>query len=291
MQLSRSRLSRHTRALFLASMSALFVEILCIRWVASEIPVLAYFKNFTLLSAFIGLGIGCLLAEHKRTWWVAGLWSLNLLVLLVAGAELLHLHDLVFPDPRIDQWGREQAKTWLHLLRNLALIFVILGAISMSFIGLGQAIGRLLKQGPPLKVYSVDIAGSLAGTLGFALFSAFHTPPILWLLTAAALLAYTGSLFGIVRRQALAPLLVLVGAAILVGFQPKFTQAMMRWSPYYRIAVMPVRPEGIPMGYTMAVNRDVFQHLLDLTPSTGKRAQSSPEANSIWYWVARPVQY
>jgi hypothetical protein len=44
--------------LVLASACALFLELLFIRWVGGEAPVLAYFKNFPLLAAFLGMGTG-----------------------------------------------------------------------------------------------------------------------------------------------------------------------------------------------------------------------------------------
>ena len=46
--------------------------------------MLGYFKNFPLLAAFIGLGVGCLLAGHPRKFWVPSLWLLGIVALAVA---------------------------------------------------------------------------------------------------------------------------------------------------------------------------------------------------------------
>ena len=50
--------------LFLISALGLFVELVFIRWVASELRVLAFYKNIALIGAFLGLGLG--FALHHR---------------------------------------------------------------------------------------------------------------------------------------------------------------------------------------------------------------------------------
>ncbi len=57
----------YNRALrvFLASFLVLFVEVALIRWMPAYIRLLAYFSNFILLAAFLGIGVGCLLAATR----------------------------------------------------------------------------------------------------------------------------------------------------------------------------------------------------------------------------------
>ena len=38
--------------------TGLFLEVLMIRWVTSEVPVFAYFKNIVLIGCFLGFGLG-----------------------------------------------------------------------------------------------------------------------------------------------------------------------------------------------------------------------------------------
>ncbi|MFC1671982.1 hypothetical protein ACFL01_02480, partial [Planctomycetota bacterium] len=52
--------------LFLISFIALYFEILFIRWVPSSVQVVAYFANLILISSFLGLGLGCMMADRKR---------------------------------------------------------------------------------------------------------------------------------------------------------------------------------------------------------------------------------
>src|SRR3989440_9267842 len=59
--------------LFLASALGLFLELLMIRWISSEIRIFAYFKNFVLIACFLGFGLGCNMSRRKA----------NLLLMLV----------------------------------------------------------------------------------------------------------------------------------------------------------------------------------------------------------------
>src|SRR5689334_3692613 len=60
------------RDLALWSFVALFLEILMIRWISSEIRIFAYFKNFVLIACYLGFGLGCYLCRR----------AVNLLVVL-----------------------------------------------------------------------------------------------------------------------------------------------------------------------------------------------------------------
>src|ERR1700739_1198712 len=53
------------RQLILVSLLSLFVEMLMIRWVSSEIRIFAYFKNFVLIACFLGFGLGCYLSRRR----------------------------------------------------------------------------------------------------------------------------------------------------------------------------------------------------------------------------------
>src|SRR5215469_10682481 len=51
--------------LALVSCLGLFLEMLVIRWVSSEVRVFAYFKNFVLIACFLGFGLGCYLSKRR----------------------------------------------------------------------------------------------------------------------------------------------------------------------------------------------------------------------------------
>lgn len=51
--------------LVLASILGLFLELLMIRWMSSEVRIFAFLKNYMLVSCFLGLGIGCFLCRKR----------------------------------------------------------------------------------------------------------------------------------------------------------------------------------------------------------------------------------
>src|SRR5258708_4093494 len=50
--------------LALVSLFGLFLELLMIRWISSEITIFAYFKNFVLVACYLGFGLGCYLSRR-----------------------------------------------------------------------------------------------------------------------------------------------------------------------------------------------------------------------------------
>jgi hypothetical protein len=53
------------RSLALISLLSLFLEMLMIRWISSEIRIFAYFKNLVLVACFLGFGLGCYLCRRR----------------------------------------------------------------------------------------------------------------------------------------------------------------------------------------------------------------------------------
>src|SRR5947208_12953229 len=52
------------RGLIISSIFGLYLELLLIRWISSEIRIFAYFKNFVLIACFLGFGLGCYLCRR-----------------------------------------------------------------------------------------------------------------------------------------------------------------------------------------------------------------------------------
>src|SRR5882757_7008024 len=51
--------------MFILSFTALFLELMVIRWVPSAVRLVAYYANLMLLSSFLGLGVGAMAAGRK----------------------------------------------------------------------------------------------------------------------------------------------------------------------------------------------------------------------------------
>jgi SAM-dependent methyltransferase len=119
---------------------------------------------------------------------------------------------------------------------------------TMIMAGLAVPLGGLLRAMPPLKAYSVDIAGSMTGIALFTLLSATGTPPIVWFAVVAVLISLLGLGVGLSRGSlvtagSLASVLAIVG----LGMPPAQV-----WSPYYRIdqydsnGIQAINVNGIP---------------------------------------------
>ena len=52
--------------LFWISFAGLYVEIMLIRWLGTEVRVFAYFQNLALIACFLGFGLGCYWAERRK---------------------------------------------------------------------------------------------------------------------------------------------------------------------------------------------------------------------------------
>ena len=53
------------RSIVLVTMLSLLLELVLIRWLASVFPVYSFYKNFTMLACFLGLGAGYAVSERQ----------------------------------------------------------------------------------------------------------------------------------------------------------------------------------------------------------------------------------
>ena len=268
--------------LFIISFASLFLELVFIRWLSTEIRVFAYFKNFPLIASFLGLGIGSIKASDKK--WLPRwfLWVLAGLIGLITFAKPLRLTFMFFPDPSITQWrgnilspdalkalesfglgqsllGIFPAPAVLLLLATVFFVIVlaIFYVVVALFVPIGEHLGALMNTELPLKAYSINIAGSLVGILAFSIIAALGTSPLVWLVIGLASLAP----FVRPSRTALA---LAIGAIIVVAVPTMINDAVY-WSPYYRVEVIPLDSSPTPHGYEITVNHDQHQYALDLS--------------------------
>jgi SAM-dependent methyltransferase len=270
------------RDLFIVSVLALFCELLIIRWLATEVRVFAYFKNLPLMSAFLGLGLGFLWSDRKRDcfgWSAFGLLYLSAILICAFGLGLTYL---TFVDPRQFMLfglqalnaGQQASSAWTTV-RSLAIMLALFALTTSIFVGLGQRMGKTFARLKPLEAYSINIAGSLAGSALFSLLSWLRTDPGIWLCAA-------GVLYLSVQRKAAHFLLIGLGLTysfLLAGylsdrnFGPDHSTV---WSPYYRIDVLPYRQpsgpfQGAKLGYNIYINYDSFQSILDCSSASISR--------------------
>jgi spermine/spermidine synthase len=219
--------------IFLASFLVLFLEIALIRWMPAYIRLLAYFSNFILLASFLGIGLGCLLASSRKQLFpffpfiqalvIAMVYFVRLEVAVSTTGSLYFSSGTAGPVVAVES----------TLL--LPLIFVIVAAL---FTALAQRMGKEMSTLPPLRGYTLNLLGSLAGVGLFALISWWQLSPTWWFaigFTAALPLLLTSepnTEHSAPNRFALAAnTIFLVGGVFGVHLLARGTL----WSPYYKI--------------------------------------------------------
>jgi len=217
--------------LFCASLAVLFQELTLIRWFPGQVRVLAYFPNLILISAFLGLGIGCLISGRRSLLW---LWPASLLALVglaygmsqvvfTQASSTEHLWLLYYDMPK-------DAPVMKSIELPIVLAFII---STVTFVPLGQIVGHRLaifrERSSSLWGYCWDLLGSLIGVVCFAVVSFLFFGPLVWfslLLLVVGLVFFRG-----VRRAG--PYLALGAGVLLVV---SLTEKTDHYSPYYAIS-------------------------------------------------------
>jgi SAM-dependent methyltransferase len=239
---------RATRV-FLASFLVLFLEIALIRWMPAYIRLLSYFSNFILLASFLGIGLGCLLAPARVRLFT---WFPLLQAIVIAAVNYFRLEVSVATSGSIYfSSGTAEKVVVVESTMLLPLLFVVVAAL---FTTLAQRMGREMAALPPLRAYTINLAGSLAGVVVLGLISWLELPPTMWFAIAFAaavplLLMPESRTDGASqipgRRPSMAAvaanLLLLTGSLVLVHTMARGAI----WSPYYKITVSQQGPDTV----------------------------------------------
>ena len=239
---------RATRT-FLASFLVLFLEIALIRWMPAYIRLLSYFSNFILLASFLGIGLGCLLAPVRARLFS---WFPLVQAVVIVAVYYFRLEVAVPTSGSIYFSSGTAAKVVVvESTMLLPLLFVVVAAL---FTTLAQRMGREMALLPPLRAYTINLAGSLAGVIVLGLVSWLELPPVMWfgIGFAAALPLLLSSevpadgAAGPPRRAFSIPAVV-INLALLAG-SLVLVHVMARgaiWSPYYKITVSQQGPDTV----------------------------------------------
>jgi spermidine synthase len=212
----------------------LFFELAFIRYTAGHVRVFGFYLNFVLIAAFLGMGVGLLRADSAgRLKWLAAPASL----LLMGAIVYLAAGHIAVPSGESEHlWAffldAGDGRRAVPLLWAVVALFTLL---ALFFVPLGALMGAEFKRLPPLRAYSVDIAGSLLGILVFAGLSAARQPPVVWLGLGFGLWVLTS-----LDNWRYAATLGITAAAVMLA-DPSRDKAREYWSPYYRIGVEPGR--------------------------------------------------
>src|SRR5262249_1704617 len=150
----------------LISFAALFLELVIIRWLSSEVRIFAYFKNLPLFAAFLGLGAGYIMVSKNRNYFRYTPALLLAAVLVIGLAPRLGYSHVVFANPyEYYLLGAWKSPSGLAVLRGLGLLAGIFALIVFLFVGIGEKVGQFLNATSALSAYSINIGFGLAGVL------------------------------------------------------------------------------------------------------------------------------
>ena len=267
--------SNPTFSLFAVSVLALFLELMLIRWIGTEVRIFAYLQNTVLVVCFLGLGLGCFTC-HRPIAIRTMLFPLLFLTLLLAvplsrqGLAKVSLLLSVLSDFEI--WEKGNSQDFLHTIvmvgLGLAITYLMMVLILDMFIPLGRLLGRLMNEHPrTIWAYSVNVAGSLLGIWCFVLLSVFYEPPITWLAVVTVLLL---PFVGQPAPQRKLNYLVLIGTFGLSWFAGREPGALeVAWSPYQKLVLRETDPHSVEIGqYRINVNNISYQEMIDLSAKT-----------------------
>ena len=253
---------------FLISFAALYLEILLIRWIGTEVRVFAYFQNLALIACFLGFGLGCYESGRGKS----GLFGLGALGILTIAIETpFHWWKMTLETLSSALSLSTDAQLWPSLnvptpsqatklfLISIVLVSVLLLLIIETMRPVGQWIGVYLDAARnPISAYSINLLGSIAGIWFFAGLSYLQVAPVLWLGVACAL-------FLLVRgrnsRAGAAQFLLIVASLFLV-FHADFQSGEIHWSPYQKLQV-----EAAPdRQYSVLVNNTGYMTMANVSP-------------------------
>lgn len=173
-------------AIFGSAALSLLFELAIIRWQGTIFEFFAFYKKFSLLACFAGLGLGYALAGRKQ---IPLLFTVPLLCwqfLLMIGMRFgmgEHFQSLrVMPFSEQLSMGIFTAKKWYYATQTYFVLAVVFAITAFMFIPVGQLCGALMERGEKLRAYGLNLLGSLTGVLLIFALSALWTPPVLWFL-------------------------------------------------------------------------------------------------------------
>lgn len=282
---------REALAIFWISVLGLYLELLLIRWIGTEVRIFAYLQNTVLVVCFLGLGVG-LFTSRRPIRPTRGLLALTALAAALAHRPtrrtLLTISDQLSSLGEINIWEYGQAGTPVDLLVGL-LVGLVLTCLVMilvfePFVPIGRYLGRLMDDHPrPIIAYSLNVGGSLIGIWIFVLLSMWSLPPEIWFLVLLLMAAPFVILRG--NQRVLAGI-CLSAVTVLVAVQRHGEEAEETvWSPYQKLTLMDAEPMqsdfGVPLRYFMKVNNTGYQILIDMEEADAYMARRDTNPASI----------
>jgi hypothetical protein len=221
-------------SIFATAALSLLLELALIRWQSSVLEFVAFYKNFSLLACFAGLGLGYGLAGRNR------IPLLTVIPLLAWQFGFLMMTRLVpvfgsipFPEQLTMGLGKTNLVQAAALYLLLTVVFLL---TAVTFLPVGQLCGRLMERRSKLRAYGLNLLGSLAGVLLMLGASFAWTPPLVWFA-----LCFLGLLLFHVRKSStmLTACLFTIVAATGLAWWPINPLWNRVYTPYQLLEIYP----------------------------------------------------
>lgn len=266
--LAENSTQKSLRPLLLVSFTSLYLEVVLIRWISTEVGVFAFFQNLALIACFLGFGLGCYRAFRKKRF----LFDFSALAILILVVELplaswqrfiASISNSLALSPDAALWGL----TWrlghegglLLFGASLAAVTVFLILLAATMIPLGQWVGFYLDRAPnPVTAYSVNLLGSLAGIWVFAAAAFLWLPPIFWFGLAILLLLLVRPRSS---RIAITSFALIIASLVVLRIGGSGDLPTI-WSPYQKLQAQKVGD----LGYNIHVNNTTYMTIANLSP-------------------------
>ncbi|MEO8620100.1 MAG: hypothetical protein ABI625_03470 [bacterium] len=284
-------------AFALISVVSLYLELLLIRWVSSEIRIFAFFKSLVLIACFLGFGLGCYLTKKRLRLAYTLVPMLALVFLIELPWDALRqfiasLSDFVGSASDIHVWSMKhfQGSAALQVASvgvAFTIVLTLFGLIALIFVPLGQAVGWYLENAKDgIRAYSLNVFASIAGIWLYTLLCFMWSPPILWVaLFCVGLLVYVRKLPQARKAVFVSSVIMLVLLALgqykrqwwagdWKGTQTELAEGMTAgkaqrfWSPYQKLTMIPMEYKGSPVTFLLNTNDSWYQQMWDLSPAT-----------------------
>jgi hypothetical protein len=279
--------------LFLISFVGLFFEVQIVRWLAVEVRIFAYFKNLVLLAAFLGLGLGFTLARRSENLFrMFPLLTAIFCTVVLAVGRYLSPHYLVYPGSAEEfLWYTADLPTWVALIVFNGIMLLFFLFTLLLFVPLGQLTARHMQKFEPLPAYTINIAGSLAGTWAYAGLAFARLPPAAWFGLGLAICVW------LLRESRRDAVLVAAVAFLTVGGLVA-ARGETYWSPYHRLdletskTLQPATGETVVTGYVLNVNQVGYMWALNLDDGfVATYGPTDPFLFNAWASYRLPYQF
>jgi len=286
LEVPASALTGSSAQLLIVSVAGLFLELLMIRWISSEITIFAYFKNFVLIACFLGFGLGAHLSRQPVNL-LAMFGPLGYFALLVKlpwpalRTTVQQLTGLLGATTEVDLWGVPTLELNLETMAGLAVMLAVVipmfAMLSLAFIPIGQTTARMMEGAKDgILGYSINIVGSLIGVLLYTGLCLFYQPPAVWFGVAGLLILVAFykapqvriaavAVFGLCMAMALLPESGKSVRDILGGSETEAGAGHTEWSPYQKLYWAETREHGELVAYQLMTNDSWYQYVVNLS--------------------------